>query len=326
MDEVPCVYIVYCAELKAIYVGSRGASQYHTRRWAKKLSVQGGRCLLHLIKEHIRKMRWVRRIEGLPRGAGWSAARMYSLMSRVGIEWWGFIPWIWTSPDACYRCEMFWIRRTPVPLNTLRPHKGAPAFSQLLRGGLVPPEKFDAQFRSQVQREIDCQHSSLPAKRILSLLVHATDRVPKLLWNQLFDILRLHLKRETPNSKVNIKRSIMVRLPVPTEEILQPISDLVSHIVANAPIQKSLKQYYNSRIIPCASRTPYVSRLLSDLGTDITPSTLHARLHADSPCSSFHDVLRPAPIGHIAIRPHDPPIVALYPKSLATGHSVTVHA
>ena len=164
MDEVPCVYIVFCAELKAIYVGSRGASHYHTRRWDKKLSVQGGRCLLHRIKEHIGKMRWVRRVEGLPRGAWWSDARMYSLMSSVGIEWWVFIPWICTSPDACYPGEMFWIRRTPVPLNTLRPHKGAPASSQLLRGGLVPPEKFDPPVRSQVRREIDCQRSSLPAK------------------------------------------------------------------------------------------------------------------------------------------------------------------
>ena len=32
MDEVPCVYIAFCAELKAIYVGSRGASHYHTRQ------------------------------------------------------------------------------------------------------------------------------------------------------------------------------------------------------------------------------------------------------------------------------------------------------
>ena len=239
MDEVPCLYIVFWAELKAIYVGSRHASHYHTRRWGKKLSVQGGRCLLHRTKEHIGKMRLVRRIEDLPRGARWSAARMYSLISRIGIERRVFIPWICTSPDACYPCEMIRIPRTPVPLNTLRPHKGEPAFSQLLRGGLVPPETFDPQVCSQVQREIDCQRSSLPARGLISLLVHATDRVPKILLNRLFDKVRLRLKRETPHSKVNIKQSIMIRLPVPKKEILQPISDLVSHIVANAPTPKS---------------------------------------------------------------------------------------
>ena len=130
------------------------------------------------------------RVEGLPRGAGWSAAPMYSLMSCVGIERWVFIPWIGTSPDTFYPCQMFWIHRTPVPLNTLRPHKGAPAFSQLLRGCLVPPEIFDPQIRGQVQREIDCRRSSLQAKGVLSLLVHATNRVPRVLWNRLrFDFL-----------------------------------------------------------------------------------------------------------------------------------------
>ena len=172
-------------------------------------------------------MRWLRCVEGLPRGAGWSAARMYSLISRVRIERWLFIPWICISPDACYPCEIFWIRRTPVQLKTLRPHKGAPAFSQLLPGGLVPPETFDSQVRSRVQRELDLQRSSLTAKGLLSLQVYATGRVPKVLWKRRFDKVRLRLTRETPHSKVNIKRSIMIRLPVPTKDILQPISHLV---------------------------------------------------------------------------------------------------
>ena len=32
MDEISFVYVAFCAESKAIYVGSRGASHYHTRR------------------------------------------------------------------------------------------------------------------------------------------------------------------------------------------------------------------------------------------------------------------------------------------------------
>ena len=100
-DKIPCVYITFCAGLKGIYVGSRGASHYHTRHWGRKLSVQGGRCLLHRVKEHIGKMRWVRGVEGFPRGASWSAARMYSLTSPVGIERWEGILWICTSPDTC---------------------------------------------------------------------------------------------------------------------------------------------------------------------------------------------------------------------------------
>ena len=62
-----------------------------------------------------------------------------------------------------------------------------------------------------------------------------------------------------------------------------------------------------------------MSRLLSDLGTDLTPSTLHDRLHTVCPCSSFPEFLRPAPFAQLAIRAHDPRIVALYPGSLQQG-------
>ena len=212
---------------------------------------------------------------------------------------------------------MFRIRRTPVPTNTLPPHKGAPAFPQLLRGGLVPRETFHPQLRSQVQRKSDCRRSSLPAKGLLSFLVHATDRFPKVLCNRLFDKVQPCLNRETPHSIVNIKQSIIICLPVPKKDILQPISDLVSYIVANAPIPKSLKQYYKRRIIPCASRTPYFSQLLSDLRTDLTPFTLHTRLHTVCPCSSFPDILRPAPIGtHSPTLPFTPMPRELLPCTL----------
>ena len=102
---------------------------------------------------------------------------------------------------------MFCTRKTQVSLNMLRPYKESPAFSRLLRGGLVQPEKSDPQISSQVQKDMDCQRSSLPAKGLLSLFVQAMDTVPKLLWDRRFDKVRLRLKRETPHTKVNIKRS-----------------------------------------------------------------------------------------------------------------------
>ena len=43
------------------------------------------------------------------------------------------------------------------------------------------------------------------------------------------------------------------------------------------------------------------------------------RLQTICPCSSFPKLLRPAPIGHIAVRPHDPRIDALYPNALHRG-------
>ena len=178
---------------------------------------------------------------------------------RVVVRGAALLLFLWCSPLRCSGAVLCspCACRAPFPARVPCSAAGYPLFLSWLRCSLPFPLPFSLACCSSLPPLWCLSRSfSLPALRSLSLglllwtceekgckraclntlLVHATDTVPKRLWNRRFDKVRLRLKRETPHPQVNIKQSILIRLLVPREEFLQPISDLVSHMVSDAPV------------------------------------------------------------------------------------------
>ena len=190
----PCVYILFCMKLGAIYVGCIGALQYYHRhrkhKWNTYEVGHHSRQAFDRAKEHLGKMLWA--LKKLSR-----CKYKHALMASIGAHRWVLVPVEIAMPTDCMRKETRWLGAIPPNVNTACPSRSSPKYLQILKGALAPAAHFPTVFTSMVRSKVYGKSSTLSAKESLSLVAVSEDRVGVRLWRQLFECVRARLRRES---------------------------------------------------------------------------------------------------------------------------------
>ena len=146
----PCVYILFCMELGAIYIGCAGAIQYfhrhRKRKWNSYDSGHQGRRVFDRAKEHLGKILWALKKFSRGKYKRWGMAQMYALMASIGAHNWVLVPVEMAMPSDCMLRETRWLRAVPRNVNTMCPSRSSPKYLQLLKGGLALAAHFPTHF------------------------------------------------------------------------------------------------------------------------------------------------------------------------------------
>ena len=298
----PCVYILFCMELGAIYIGCVGAIQYYhrhrKRNWNTYDVGHHSRHAFDRAKEHLSKMLWALKILSRGKYKRWSMAQMYALMASIGAHRWVVVPVEIAMPTDCMRKETRCLGAIPRNVKTACPSRSSPKYLQVLKGGLAPAAHFPTEFTSMVRSEVYGKRSTLSAREFLSLVAVSEHRVGVRLWHQLFERVRARLRKECTHQKVSLFKEIPVRLPGSFRQLCGPFVDMTRSVIRQSPAPRCLIQYYMNRVMIKPRRSASVGNLLYRLRFTYTPATLQRDLNTACPCAQYPTICRPAPQPH----------------------------